>query len=67
MSKRITADSVKLKRAYEPSASDDRTRILIDGLWPYEVKKVDAAIDEWIKEIAPSTALRKWFGPDPAR
>jgi uncharacterized protein YeaO (DUF488 family) len=67
MSKRITADSVKLKRAYEPSASDDGTRILIDRLWPYEVKKVDAAIDEWIKDIAPSTALRKWFGHDPAR
>ena len=67
MSKRITADNVKLKRAYEPSASDDRTRILIDRLWPRGVKKVDAAIDEWIKDIAPSTALRKWFGHDPAR
>jgi uncharacterized protein YeaO (DUF488 family) len=67
MSKRITADNVKLKRAYEPSAADDGTRILIDRLWPRGVKKADAAIDEWIKDIAPSTALRKWFGHDPAR
>ena len=67
MSKRITADNVKLKRAYEPSAADDGTRILIDRLWPRGVKKVDAAIDQWVKDIAPSTALRKWFGHDPTR
>jgi uncharacterized protein YeaO (DUF488 family) len=67
MSKGITADNVKLKRAYEPSAADDGARILIDRLWPRGVKKADAAIDEWIKDIAPSTALRKWFGHDPAR
>src|SRR5579872_3655222 len=67
MSKRITADNVKLKRAYEPSTADDGTRILIDRLWPRGVTKVDAAIDEWVKDIAPSTALRKWFGHDPAR
>jgi uncharacterized protein YeaO (DUF488 family) len=42
-------------------------RILIDRLWPRGVKKSDAAIDRWIKNIAPSTALRKWFGHDPAR
>lgn len=67
MSKRITADNVKLKRAYDPSAADDGTRILIDRLWPRGVKKIGAAIDEWIKGIAPSTTLRKWFGHDPAR
>jgi uncharacterized protein YeaO (DUF488 family) len=67
MSKRVTADNIKLKRAYEPSAADDGTRILIDRLWPRGVKKADAAIDEWIKDIAPSTTLRKWFGHDPAR
>lgn len=67
MSKRITADNVKLKRAYQPSAADDGTRILIDRLWPRGVKKIDAAIDEWIKDIAPTTALRKWFGHDPTR
>jgi uncharacterized protein YeaO (DUF488 family) len=42
------------------------TRILIDRLWPRGVKKADAAIDEWMKDIAPSTGLRKWFGHDPA-
>jgi uncharacterized protein YeaO (DUF488 family) len=67
MSKRVTADNIKLKRAYEPSAADDGTRILIDRLWPRGVKKADAAIGEWIKDIAPSTTLRKWFGHDPAR
>ncbi len=65
MSKRIAADDVKLKRAYEPPAAHDGTRILVDRLWPRGVKKADAAIDEWIKDIAPSTALRKWFGHDP--
>jgi len=67
MSKRIAADHVRLKRAYEPPAADDGTRILIDRLWPRGVKKTDAAIDEWMKEIAPSSALRKWFGHDPER
>ena len=67
MSKKIAADHIKLKRAYEPPAPDDGTRILIDRLWPRGVKKIDAAIDEWVKDIAPSTGLRKWFGHDPAR
>jgi len=67
MNKRITADNIKLKRAYERPAAGDGTRVLIDRLWPRGVKKVDAAIDEWIKDIAPSTTLRKWFGHDPAR
>jgi len=67
MSERIAADNVKLKRAYERPAAGDGTRILIDRLWPRGVRKVDAAIDQWAKDIAPSTALRKWFGHDPAR
>jgi uncharacterized protein YeaO (DUF488 family) len=67
MSNKIPATNVKLKRAYEPPAADDGKRILVDRLWPRGVKKADAAIDEWIKEIAPSTALRKWFGHDSAR
>jgi uncharacterized protein YeaO (DUF488 family) len=67
MSKRISADHVRLKRAYEPPAPDDGTRILIDRLWPRGIRKTDAAIDEWMKEIAPSTELRKWFGHDPER
>src|SRR5215813_10206019 len=67
MSSRISADHIRLKRAYEPPASDDGIRILIDRLWPRGVKKTDAAIDEWMKEIAPSTKLRKWFSHDPER
>ena len=65
MSKVIAADHVRLKRAYEPPAPDDGMRILIDRLWPRGIRKTDAAIDEWMKEIAPSTELRKWFGHDP--
>jgi uncharacterized protein YeaO (DUF488 family) len=56
-----------LKRAYELPARADGTRILVDRLWPRGVKKTEAKIDEWMKDIAPSTALRKWFGHDPAR
>jgi uncharacterized protein YeaO (DUF488 family) len=67
MSKRILADHIRLKRAYSPRAPDDGARILIDRLWPRGVKKSEAAIDEWMKEIAPSTELRKWFGHDPER
>jgi uncharacterized protein YeaO (DUF488 family) len=67
MSKKITAANVKLKRAYQPRAAGDGARILIDRLWPRGVTKADAAIDRWAKDIAPSTALRKWFGHDPAR
>ena len=67
MTKRIAANHVKLKRAYEPASVNDGSRILIDRLWPRGVKKADAAIDQWAKNIAPSTALRKWFGHDPDR
>jgi len=59
--------NVKIKRVYEPSRPSDGTRILIDRLWPRGLSKRKAAIDEWIKEVAPSTTLRKWFGHDPAR
>ena len=58
---------LSLKRAYEPAAPEDGYRILIDRLWPRGVSKEKAALDDWIKEIAPSTHLRKWFGHDPGR
>ncbi|WP_334444368.1 DUF488 domain-containing protein [Bradyrhizobium sp. AZCC 1610] len=67
MGRRIVAKNVKLRRAYDAARSGDGTRILIDRLWPRGVRKVDAAIDLWAKDIAPSTALRRWFGHDPAR
>jgi uncharacterized protein YeaO (DUF488 family) len=58
---------LRLKRAYEPAAPDDGVRILVDRLWPRGVSKDKAALDDWMKDIAPSTALRQWFGHDPAR
>ncbi len=67
MKAKIQAGNVKLKRVYEPAAADDGARILVDRLWPRGVSKERAAIDQWMKEIAPSTELRKWFGHDPAR
>ena len=67
MSKKIAAANIRLKRAYERPAPADGTRILVDRLWPRGVSKAAAAIDRWVKEIAPSTTLRKWFGHDPAR
>ena len=67
MKTKVSAGNVKLKRAYEPPTPDDGTRILIDRLWPRGVTKERAAIDQWMKDISPSTELRKWFGHDPAR
>jgi len=63
----IKAGAVKLKRAYEPAEPTDGTRILVDRLWPRGVKKEDAAIDQWLQDLAPSSELRKWFSHDPAR
>lgn len=61
------ASRLRLKRAYEPAAEDDGVRILVDRLWPRGVSKADAALDAWMKDIAPSTGLRQWFAHDPAR
>ncbi|HWM80471.1 MAG TPA: DUF488 domain-containing protein [Pseudolabrys sp.] len=64
---KVPDKNIKLKRAYDPPASADGTRVLVDRLWPRGVKKDAAAIDQWVKDIAPSTELRKWFGHDPER
>ncbi len=58
---------VKFKRIYDPPTRGDGVRILVDGLWPRGWKKDDAAFDLWLKEIAPSAALRQWFGHRPER
>jgi uncharacterized protein YeaO (DUF488 family) len=58
---------VKIKRIYDPVSKDDGRRILIDRLWPRGIKKEEAEIDEWLKEIAPSDELRRWFGHDPSK
>ena len=67
MGSRIKAADVQLKRAYEPASRGDGRRILVDRLWPRGISKDDAAIDEWAKDLAPTTKLRKWFGHDPDR
>lgn len=59
--------NISLKRAYSPPSPEDGVRILVDRLWPRGVRKADAAIDRWAKEVAPSTELRRWFGHDPSR
>lgn len=56
---------LKIKRLYEEKNSQDGIRILVDGVWPRGVKKEDLDYDEWYKELAPSTELRKWFNHDP--
>lgn len=58
---------IRLKRAYDPSNRDDGTRILVERLWPRGIKKTSLKIEEWNKEVAPSTELRKWFSHDPAK
>lgn len=55
------------KRAYEPAAASDGYRVLIDRLWPRGVSKAKARLDAWEKEVAPSPALRDWYGHDPAK
>ena len=56
-----------LKRAYEPAAPEDGERYLVDRLWPRGVKKDSLILAGWLKDVAPSDALRRWFGHDPAR
>ena len=64
---RIPARHVRLKRADDPPAGEDSVRVFVDRLWPRGVTKEGAAVDHWMKGIAPSAALRKWFGHEPAR
>ncbi len=59
--------TVHIKRAYEPPDESDGTRILVDRLWPRGLSRQEAHVDAWIKEVAPSDALRRWFAHDPAK
>jgi uncharacterized protein YeaO (DUF488 family) len=59
--------NLKAKRAYEPAEPDDGYRVLIDRLWPRGVSRERARLDDWARQLAPSTELRRWFGHDPAR
>lgn len=58
---------IRLKRAYDPSSPADGQRIFVERLWPRGITKQRAALDLWLKEIAPSPELRKWFAHDPAK
>ncbi len=58
---------IHLKRAYEQPSKQDGLRILVERLWPRGVSKKNAAIDLWLKDLAPSTDLRRWFGHDPEK
>lgn len=58
---------IRAKRIYDPAGPTDGYRVLVDRLWPRGLRKEDAKIDEWLKGIAPSTELRRWFGHDPSR
>ncbi len=59
--------TILIKRIYEPASTEDGKRILVDRLWPRGIKKEDAKIDLWTKEVTPSTELRKWYNHDPEK
>lgn len=59
--------SIRIKRIYDPPARGDGYRVLVDRLWPRGISKSRASLDAWEKELAPSTALREWFGHEPQR
>ena len=59
--------TIQLKRAYDPVDSADGTRFLVERLWPRGVRKTDLHLQAWLKSVAPSTALRRWFGHDPKK
>lgn len=61
------AQRLRVRRVQEGPAPGDGRRVLIDGMWPRGVRKADAALDAWLRDVAPSRELRQWFGHDPAR
>ena len=58
---------IKIKRVYEGAGPDDGTRILVERLWPRGMRTEELALDSWVKDVAPGTDLRRWFGHDPAK
>jgi uncharacterized protein YeaO (DUF488 family) len=59
--------NINIKRVYDEPSSDDGWRVLVDRLWPRGLSKDKARVDDWLKDLAPSDGLRKWFGHDPAK
>lgn len=67
LAKRGARMEIRLKRAYDDAARSDGPRVLVDRIWPRGVAKEDAQLESWLKGLAPSTELRKWFGHDPEK
>lgn len=65
MKRKGTSMAIKIERIYEDKAQNDGVRVLVDRVWPRGMSKENANLDEWMKNIGPSTELRKWFGHDP--
>jgi uncharacterized protein YeaO (DUF488 family) len=63
----VSKTKVRVGRVYDQPTDQDGTRVLVDRLWPRGLNKAKAGLDEWCKQIAPSTELRRWYGHDPAR
>jgi uncharacterized protein YeaO (DUF488 family) len=64
---RSTTAQVRVRRVYDKPATDDGTRVLVDRLWPRGLSKEAADLDTWLRDVAPSTDLRKWYSHDPAK
>ena len=62
-----TEPDVRVRRVYEPVSPDDGERMLVDRLWPRGLSKQAAHLDAWVKDVAPSNELRRWYGHEPAR
>lgn len=62
-----TGPAIRIRRVYDAPGPDDGTRVLVDRVWPRGLTKADAHLDEWTKDAAPSTELRRWYGHDPDR
>jgi uncharacterized protein YeaO (DUF488 family) len=63
----VVVVQVRVARVYDPATTGDGYRVLVDRLWPRGIRKADADLDEWCREVAPSTPLRKWYGHLPDR
>jgi uncharacterized protein YeaO (DUF488 family) len=63
----VTGADIRVRRVYEAPSADDGARVLVDRVWPRGMRKDAALLDDWAKDVAPSTELRKWYGHDPAK
>jgi uncharacterized protein YeaO (DUF488 family) len=63
----MTNEGIRIRRVYDEPSSEDGTRVLVDRIWPRGLTKEAANLDDWVKDVAPSTELRKWYAHDPAK